>query len=106
MAFARYTNGNGDTCSVDTIGHLDDAMGALRYIMDALPDEPLFVIRGRDALARPVLMAYLHQCHEHGLIAQEYRADKHVERFRDWQTENAKLTHLPDPPPSTPYPAA
>lgn len=106
MPFARYTNGNGDTCSVDTVGHLDDAMGALRYIMDALPDEPLFVIRGRDVLALPVLSAYVQECNEHGIYEQAYRAGKHLERFREWQGGNAKLTHLPDPLPGESYPAA
>lgn len=92
-----------------TDGHVEDAAGALRYIMDAAPDEPLFVIRGRDALAVPVLQEYVNQCHKHGLTdlwrdesgrwidGQARRANEHMDRFQKWQRDNAKLTHLPDP---------
>ncbi len=69
-----------------------------RFVESAYEGEPLFVIRGRDALAIPVLAAYVRQCEEHQLYGQGYRVGMHVSRFRDWQARNAKLTHLPDPP--------
>jgi hypothetical protein len=81
-------------------GHLYDALGALRYITDAEDGEPLFVIRGRDALAVLVLQAYIQECHDHELNGQAMRAREHLNRFIEWQAENAKKTHLPDPLPN------
>lgn len=91
---------DGDTSHAYTEGHREDALGALRYIVDAFPGEPLFVIRGRDVLAIPVLQAYINECHEHGNTGQAYHAGDHFARFVNWQRENAKLTHMPDPSPS------
>lgn len=81
--------------------HAEDAQGAIRYILDAHPGEPLFVIRGRDALAVPVLRrGYMEECRTHSLHDQEQRALRHLVRFIQWQAEFAKLTHLPDPIPN------
>lgn len=80
--------------------HEGDRETTMRFINSAHEGEPLFVIRGRDALAIPVLRAYLEECKRHELWGQELRADEHLTRFRDWQAQNAKLTHLPDPLPT------
>lgn len=81
-------------------GHLGDALGALRYIQEAEEGEPIFVIRGRDALAIPVLQAYVDECDNHKLFGQAGRAAEHLRRFIEWQMDNAKKTHLPDPLPN------
>lgn len=81
------------------IGHEGDRESALRFINSAHKDEPLFVIWGRDALAVPVLRAYMEECKQHELWGQELRVGDHLVRFRDWQRLNAKRTHLPDPLP-------
>lgn len=93
-----YTNEDSTGTAV-TDGHEDDALGALRYIMDAADGEPLFVLRGRDVLTVPVIKAYIDQCREHGARSQAERAWGHMHRFADWQRDNAKLTHMPDPIP-------
>lgn len=101
MGSVSYTNAHGDGAyHIPTNGHLDDMSGALRYIMDAEEGEPVFVIRGRDALAVPVLKAYMDECVAHQLSGQSERAYRHYWRFIEWQKENAKKTHLPDPLPS------
>lgn len=86
----------------ETVGHGDDATNALRYVVSAEKDEPLFVIRGRDALAYPILAAYAEQCSEHGLWGMQQQVSDHAARFREWQRDNAKLTNLPDPYPGWP----
>lgn len=108
--------GNEDgTVGIVTAGHKGDMQGALRYILAAHGGEPLFVIRGRDALAVPVLASYVEECGRHGLIGycyhpgtgqwvpgQSSRADTHRARFAAWQRDNTKLTRLPDPLPAPP----
>lgn len=83
-----------------TIGNHIDTHGALRYVVTAYKDEPLVVLRGRDALVVPVLTSYIKQCDEHGLEGQSNRMYRHLVRFQEWQRDYAKLTHLPDPLPS------
>lgn len=101
MGSVGYTNVFGDSSGhIPTDGDLRDASGALRYIMEAEEGEPLFVIRGRDALAVPTLQAYVDACDNHKLFGQADRATEHLRRFIEWQGENAKLTHLPDPLPN------
>lgn len=88
--------------NLDTAAHSDDAANALRYVGAAFLDEPLFVIRGRDALAVPVLGAYLEECNRHRLYAMARQVDAHAGRFIAWQGAEAKLTRLPDPWPGWP----
>lgn len=90
---------NGVTVGLASDAHWDDVETALRYIATAESGEPLFVIRGRDALAVPALAHYYGECNRHGLRSQASRVDDHLGRFHRWQAENAKLTHLPDPIP-------
>lgn len=78
-------------------GHETDAASAIRYIADAYHGEPLFVIRGRDALAFAVLGAYEAECERHGLYEMASQARAHRLRFRAWQVGNAPITKLPDP---------
>lgn len=83
-------------------GHTGDAHSAIRYVRNAYRAEPLFVIRGRDALAIPVLAAYEDECARHGLYDMSSQVAKHAERFREWQRGWSELTKLPDPHPSWP----
>lgn len=85
-----------------TAANESDVGSARRFILAAYDGEPLFVIRGRDALAIPVLNAYRDECVRHELWGQNARVADHFARFREWQRRNAKLTHLPDPPPDEP----
>lgn len=81
-----------------TDGHEVDARNAVRYVTAAYPGEPLFVIRGRDALAVPVLDAYAAECVAHGLNAHNGMAEQvynHRARFVDWQQDGP--VKLPDP---------
>lgn len=102
MTIIKYTAEFGEeTGMCVTVGHTGDAEGALRYVIDAADGEPLFVIRGRDVLAVPVIRQYVKEATEHGAYNQAMRANRHLSRFLDWQSANAKLTHMPDPLPDS-----
>lgn len=87
---------------LSTPGHEGDARSALRYITAAHDAEPLFVIRGRDALAFPALQFYRELCEGHGLGGMARQVAHHAERFQGWQAGYAELTKLPDPYPDWP----
>lgn len=96
-----YTPPNGQRTAILKVpGHTGDAHSAIRYVRNAYQGEPLFVIRGRDALAIPVLGAYEDECSRHGLYDMAAQVSCHAERFRKWQAGWTKLTGLPDPHPS------
>lgn len=95
------TRFKGEDFMVLSHAHEGDAAGAIRFLVHAHEGEPLVVIRGRDVLAVPTLLAYIDQCNDHGAMGQGQRMADHVNRFVDWQTANAKLTHMPDPLPGT-----
>lgn len=79
-----------------TPGHKLDTANAIRYVTHAYPDEPLFVIRGRDALAVPAIEAYMEECARHGLSAMRSQVLAHRGRFITWQHGHTPLTKLPD----------
>lgn len=85
-----------------TAGHPDDSANALRYVGAAYADEPLFVIRGRDALAFNALTDYAESCSRHGLYDMAEQVYEHARRFAEWQAKHAKMTRLPDPFPGWP----
>lgn len=83
--------------NLNVLGHEADAASAIRYIADAYDGEPLFVIRGRDALAFAVLTAYEGECARHGLHNMAQQVADHRRRFREWQAAHTPFTKLPDP---------
>lgn len=88
-----------DVAAVYTAANPRDAESALRYLVNAHPDEPLFVIRGRDALALPVLTAYAEECGQHHLTDMQVQVWAHIDRFVAWQRDACVYTKLPDPYP-------
>lgn len=76
--------------------HSGDATNALRYIVDAYNEEPLFVVRGRDVFAIPTMHSYLRAMDEHGLNHMAAQAARHLSRVRGWQNDNARLLKIPD----------
>lgn len=88
----------GGACATTT-GHKQDAISALRYVVNAAVDEPLFVIRGRNAIAVPVIAEYVKQSMAHGALDMADQSSEHLDRFVKWQTEHAKETHIADPYP-------
>ncbi len=93
-----YTDDGIHSAHAQTQGDQNDAETALRYVVTALPGEPLFVIRGRDAIATPVLAEYGRRYAEMDAFYQSDRAFADRERFAAWQTHNAKQTRLADAP--------
>jgi len=85
--------------AVPTDGHGGDTRNALRYIIDAHSDEPLFVIRGRDLLAVPVIAQYSAIAEEHMLYGMVDQANHHRQRFGQWRDNHPQLLKLPNPYP-------
>lgn len=103
--FIRYTSASGVESYVTTDGDADRACVAMRYIVDAHPEEPLFCLRARDLLTVPTIGAYKQallvvQQHQPELISgpvlEAVEAD-----FRaavKWQGANGKFLKYPDRP--------
>ena len=86
--------------SVPTFGHREDATNALRYIISAYRDEPLFVIRGRDHLAVPTIRNYAELvC---GIPDMDLQVMEHLQRFVGFRVGNPELMKYPDPFPGWP----
>lgn len=82
---------------VPTVGHLGDALNALRYIMDAYEGEPLFVIRGRDRLAIPAIENYGRLTARLEGPAMTNQVIHHCSRFRTFERMNGERMKWPDP---------
>ncbi len=59
---------------------------------------PVFVIKGKDALAVPAIEAYRRQCIEHGLDMQAASVERSIDEVKRWQSRNIDATKLPDHP--------
>lgn len=96
----RHTlNRNGDQVGFAvTEGDMERTGVALRYIVDAYPDEPLFCIRGRDRIALYAVKSYLgYAIPLLGIaspVIREVVAD--VSALTIWQRENVPLLKYPD----------
>lgn len=83
----------------DTQGHEGDMRTALRYVVDAYPNEPLFIIRGRDRLAVPAITGYLALIEGHrGDIVTDMKGqvNDHQVRFVEWAFHNPDKLKYPD----------
>lgn len=73
----------------------------VKELIGAKDDEPIFIIRGQDTLAVPVLEFYFAAADHRAArlrISTEFRLaiGAVVERFRLWQKENAVRVKVPD----------
>lgn len=57
---------------------------------------PVFVIKGKDALAVPTLKAYFDECVDHGLMSQAAEVERAIDEVSRWQRSNIDKTKLPD----------
>lgn len=94
MIFVKYGN-----AEAPTVGHQGDMTAALRYVVDAHPEEPLFILRGRDILAPSVISTY--ESMADLLVSQEManQVNLHLERFTVWQAKYPAFKKYPDPYP-------
>lgn len=88
---------------IATPAHREDATNALRYLVDAYPDEPLFVIRGRDKGAASALQRYAINCDAIAETQSMYpQVMMHRERFRAFAVNHPELMKWADPFPGWP----
>lgn len=101
MAIVTVGDAINRPASAHTAGHVDDASNALRYIVHAYPDEPLFVIRGRDRLALHTLETYALLCHTITTVPDGMyeQVMKHRARFVEYAKANPGHMKWPDPYP-------
>lgn len=60
-------------------------------------DEPVFVIRGADAMACPLLSAYYERCTAGGAEAEHLASvEAEYTRFADWQEAHPERVKVPD----------
>lgn len=50
--------------------------------------EPIFVIRAKDALAIPTVRAYYRECVEHGRLDQSRHVDAAIQELIEWQEDH------------------
>lgn len=83
MKHVNYTGAGPESHGVaHTEGHEGDAVNAIRYVVDAYPGEPLFVLRGRDIRAERVIRYY---AHGYAGDPEMFRqAHAHADRFMDF----------------------
>lgn len=86
----------------ETHGHADDTLNALRYIVDAYPGEPLFVIRGRDRRADTVVRYYALLYTDDPAMREQALA--HALRFREYSQNNPDQMKFADAYPRWPDP--
>ncbi len=64
---------------------------------DPRSDEPVFLVRGRDAVAVLALVTYKQAALAHGAGPRvEIGMDKLIEEFRVWQRDHAHVVKTPD----------
>lgn len=56
---------------------------------------PVFVLKGKDALAPGVVDYYRRECHRHGLIDQAKQVGLAFEEMAAWQRDNPERVKLP-----------
>lgn len=63
-----------------------------------VPDDPMpvFVIQGKDRLAREAIEAYFTLCLAQGLTGQAAEVAAAAHKIREWQTRHPDLVKLPD----------
>jgi len=63
-----------------------------------MPDDPMpvFTIKAKDALAVPVLTAYIEECNAHGLDEQAREVMVARTEISLWQRTHIEQTKLPD----------
>lgn len=59
---------------------------------------PVFVLKGKDALAPGIIDAYRRECIRHGLDDQAEQVASAFREMADWQARNWTLVKLPDHP--------
>lgn len=91
--------GNG-TYFAYTDGHGDDATNALRYVVDAYPGEPLFVLRGRDRRAEAVVRYYALLYGDDPAMSEQVLT--HVGRFAEFARGNPDQMKFADAYPGWP----
>lgn len=57
---------------------------------------PVFVLKGKDALAPGIVDAYRRECRRHGLFAQAAEVELAFAEMADWQSRHPELVKLPD----------
>lgn len=59
-------------------------------------DEPVFILRGKDAFTLGTLVQYTVMCRREHLNKQEKEVNKAVREIREWQSANKDKVKLPD----------
>jgi hypothetical protein len=83
------------------IGAGDEAIRAGLAAADVAPTEdpmPVFVIKGKDALAPDTVQAYFTLCLAQGLTRQAAEVADAAREIREWQARNPDLVKTPDHP--------